>query len=213
MNLFNEVAKSILDGDSAKSVDLCLQLLDMGYDANEIIDEGLTQGMNMLSDLFEKEEKFVPQILMSARSMNACLAVLEPHVCGKSIPLNGTIVIGTVEGDIHNIGKGLVALMFQAGCFNVVDIGTNVTKEEFIKAIRENDASIVALSAMLTTAMNNMKDIVKAINKIEFENPVYVMVGGAPITARYAKEIDAVFAEDAIDARDKAIKLLRNRRI
>lgn len=213
MNLFNELAKSILDGDSSKAVDLCIQLMDMGYDANEIIDKGLTQGMNRLSDLFEKEEKFVPQILMSARAMNSCIEMLEPHVCGKSIPLNGTIVIGTVEGDIHNIGKGLVALMLQAACFNVVDLGTNVSKEEFINAIRENDASVVALSAMLTTAMINMKDTVKEIKKIEFDKPVYIIVGGAPITERYAKDINAVFAEDAIDAKDKAIKLLRNRRI
>ena len=213
MNLFDELAKSIIDGDSQKSVDLCHELLDIGHDPNDIIDRGLTKGMNMLSDLFEKEEKFVPQILMSARAMNSSIEVLEPHVCGNSVPLNGTIVIGTVEGDIHNIGKELVSLMLQAACFKVVDLGTNVTKEEFIRAVRENDASLVTLSAMLTTAMVNMKEIVKALNSIEFDNPLYIMVGGAPITERYAREINAVFAEDAIDAKDKAIKLLGNRRI
>ncbi|SHJ71243.1 5-methyltetrahydrofolate--homocysteine methyltransferase [Dethiosulfatibacter aminovorans DSM 17477] len=213
MNLLNELARSILNGDTQKSVGLCQELIDMGYDANEIINDGLSKGMNMLNDHFEKEEKFVPQILMSARAMNSSIEFLQPFVCGGAIPLNGTIIIGTVEGDVHNIGKGLVSLMLQASCFNVVDLGTNVAKDEFIKAIRDNKASIVALSAMLTTVMDNMKNIIKTINETDFGWPVYILIGGAPITDRYASEIKVVFAEDAIDAKDKAIRLMENIRI
>lgn len=212
MKLLKDLSKSIVDGEDDLAVRICQELLQSGCEPNDIMEKGLRKGMDMLDTLFKNGDKFIPEVLMSTRAMNASFEVLKPYVCTNDLPLNGTIIIGTVKGDIHNIGIKLVSLMLQSACFKVVNLGTNVSKEEFVAAIREHNASIVTLSAMITTAMTNMTDTVKTLQNTTFDNPLYIIVGGAPVTQRYAKKINVEFAENALVTRNKALSFVKNKK-
>lgn len=173
----------------------------------EIIDNGLIIGMGIIGEKFKNNEVFVPEMLIAARAMNKALEILEPEMINSNIKHNGTLVVGTIEGDLHDIGKNLLGIMFKGAGFKVIDLGVDVRAEQFIKSAKENNADFIGISALLTTTMINMEDTIK---RVKSENlPIKVLVGGAPLTEQYANEIGADgYAADASTAVDVAISLL-----
>jgi len=173
----------------------------------EIIDDGLIVGMGIIGEKFKNNEVFVPEMLIAARAMNKALEILEPEMINADIKSAGTLVIGTVEGDLHDIGKNLLGIMFKGAGFKVIDLGVDVTADQFIKTAKENNAEFIGISALLTTTMVNMKETIKGVKS---ENlPIKVLVGGAPLTEKFANEIGADgYASDAASAVDVAKALM-----
>ena len=181
--------------------------LDEGKTPQEIIDESMIPAMEAIGKEFEAGRVFVPNLLLSARAMKSALDILKPLMLAGQTTTLGTVVIGTVKGDLHDIGKNLVASMLEGRGFKVVNLGTDVSKERFIEAAKENNADIIACSALLTTTMDYMKDIVDAVRADGL--PVKVMIGGAPVTAEFAADIGADgFSTNANEAVEVAKKLL-----
>ncbi|MEG0475856.1 MAG: corrinoid protein [Carnobacterium sp.] len=172
----------------------------------EIINEGLLTGMNIVGEKFANGEMFVPEVLMSARAMNAGMDIVKPLLADGDVSSLGTVVIGTVKGDLHDIGKNLVVMMLESAGFKVVNLGTDTKKEDFINAAKENNADIVAMSAMLTTTMTYMNEIISSCKDAGID--AQYMIGGAPVTPAYAEKISAVYTADASSAVDKAKNLL-----
>jgi 5-methyltetrahydrofolate--homocysteine methyltransferase len=165
--------------------------LDEGLVPKDILDNGLVVGMNEVGARFKRGEMFVPEVLMSARAMQAGLGVLRPHLVASGAKLIGKIVIGTVKGDLHDIGKNLVGMMCQGAGFDVIDLGFNVDPEKFVKAIKEQQPDIVGMSALLTTTMRAMGHTINAIQEAGLRDSVKIMVGGAPVDAEFANRIGA----------------------
>lgn len=172
----------------------------------EIINEGLLTGMNIVGEKFANGEMFVPEVLMAARAMNAGMDIVKPLLAEGDVTSVGTVVIGTVKGDLHDIGKNLVVMMLESAGFKVINLGTDTTKEAFIEAAKANDADIVAMSAMLTTTMTYMDEIIKACKDAGIS--ANYMIGGAPVTPAYAEKISAVYTADASTAAEKAKTLV-----
>lgn len=166
----------------------------------DIINKGLVAGMDEVSKLFSEGEMFVPEVLMAAEAMNAGMDIVKPMLTGDDFTPRGTVVIGTVKGDLHDIGKNLVVMMMESAGYNVINLGVDVGKEDFVKAAKEHNADIVAMSAMLTTTMEYMEDIVKECKAAGID-AVY-MVGGAPVTTAFGEQIGAVYTSDAAAAVD-----------
>jgi corrinoid protein of di/trimethylamine methyltransferase len=208
--LLQKLYQSVIDGEKESAVDLAKQTLEQGVDPLSCINEGLTKGIQKVGELFNDGEYYLPQLIMGAEAMKAAMAILEPKLVGdQKREVVGRVVVGTVEGDLHEIGKTLVGTMLAANGFRVIDIGVNKTTEEFIEAIRDADADIVGASALLTTTMVNQKKLIEGLEQAGLREKVKVMVGGAPVTEHYAKEIGADgFAEDAISAVDMAFRLI-----
>ena len=181
-------------------------LLDAGTAPIDIVEKGLVPGMASIGEKFKNNEVFVPEMLIAARAMKESMAMLEPLLAAQGITPKHTVVIGTVQGDLHDIGKNLVAMMLKGANFGVVDLGTNVSPEAFVAAAKEHNASLIALSALLTTTMVAMKTTVDAAKAAGLSTKV--MIGGAPITQEYATEIGAEgYSSDAASAVDLAHKL------
>ena len=172
----------------------------------EIINEGLLTGMNVVSEKFANGEMFVPEVLMAARAMNAGMDIVKPLLAEGDVTSLGTVVIGTVKGDLHDIGKNLVVMMLESAGFKVVNLGVDAKKEDFVKAAKENDADIVAMSAMLTTTMTYMDEIIKTCKDAGID--AKYMIGGAPVTPAYAEKISAIYTADASTAAEKAKALV-----
>jgi corrinoid protein of di/trimethylamine methyltransferase len=208
--LFRKLYQSVIDGEKETAVALAEQALEQGVDALSCINEGLTKGIQKVGELFNDGEYFLPQLIMGAEAMKGAMAILEPALVGdQKREAVGRVVVGTVEGDLHEIGKTLVGTMLAANGFKVTDIGVNNSTEEFIEAIKEADADIVGASALLTTTMVQQKKLIGELEQVGLRDKVKVMVGGAPVTERYANEIGADgFAEDAISAVDMAFRLI-----
>ncbi len=204
----NALAEAVQEGDDKKAVQLVREALDGGTPALDILDQGLVPGVRALGQLFKDGQAYLPEILISTRAMNRGLDVLQPHLAGIEVHTKGTVVIGTAEGDLHDIGKNLVAMMLSSNGFNVIDAGVDVTPEAFVAAAGENDADIVAVSGLLTTTMTNFPRVVDALNAAGL-GKVRVMIGGAPVTRAYADEIGAAgFAEDCASGVDEALRLM-----
>ena len=187
---------------------LAQTLLDEGMQPLDIVEKGLVPGMSAIGEKFKNNEVFVPEMLIAARAMKEAMGLLEPLLAKAGIKPKYTVVIGTVQGDLHDIGKNLVAMMLKGANFGVVDVGTNVPPEKFVAAIQENSAAILALSALLTTTMPAMKAAVEAVRAAGLKD-LKIMVGGAPVTQDYANEIGADgYSPDAASAVDLALKLL-----
>ena len=187
---------------------LAQALLDEGMQPLDIVEKGLVPGMSAIGEKFKNNEVFVPEMLIAARAMKEAMQLLEPLLAKAGIKPNYTVVIGTVQGDLHDIGKNLVAMMLKGANFGVVDIGTNVPPEKFVAAVKENNAAILALSALLTTTMPAMKTAVEAVRAAGLKD-LKIMVGGAPVTQDYSDEIGADgYSADAASAVDLALKLL-----
>jgi len=208
MTILDELREAVIDGQAKLAVTKATQGLDEGIPAEVLLRDGLIAAMREVGQLFEDGEIYVPEMLVAARAMNATVAVLKPRLIEHAVQSSGTVAIGTVEGDLHDIGKNLVAMMLEGSGFEVVDLGTDVPAERFIDAIRAG-ADVVAMSALLTTTMTSMKDVVEAIGAAGLRDKVRIIVGGAPITARYAAEIGADgYAPDAPKAVRKVRELL-----
>jgi len=186
------------------------QALAQGLDPLDCINEGLTPGIQRVGELFASGEYFLPELIIGAHAMKAALDVLEPAMVGdQEREIIGRVVLGTVEGDIHEIGKTLVGTMLIANGFKVFDIGVDNTASDFVKAVEENNADIVGASALLTTTMLKQRDLIGELEKAGLRDRLKIMVGGAPVTASYAQEIGADgYAEDAISAVDLAFRLV-----
>jgi corrinoid protein of di/trimethylamine methyltransferase len=208
--LFQKLSQSVIDGEKETAIALAEQALEQGVDPLSCINNGLTVGIQKVGQLFNDGEYFLPQLIIGAEAMKGAMAVLEPALVGDQVrEVVGRVVVGTVEGDLHEIGKTLVGTMLAANGFAVTDIGVNNSSEEFIGAIREADADIVGASALLTTTMVNQKKLIEDLTEAGLREKVKVMVGGAPVTESYAQEIGADgFAEDAISAVDMAFRLI-----
>jgi 5-methyltetrahydrofolate--homocysteine methyltransferase len=184
--------------------------LNTGESAERVLKEGLIQGMERIGARFKNGEIYIPEVLIAARAMHAGLAVLKPVLSKSSTAMAGMVVIGTVKGDLHDIGKNLVAMMLEGGGFEVMDLGIDVSPEKFIESIKQSQAQVVGMSALLTTTMGQMKATIQAMETAGLRNKVKVLVGGAPVTERFAKEVGADgYAPDAASAVDLAKSFVR----
>lgn len=208
--MYQKLAQAVIDGEPEDAEALAKQALDQGLDPLTCINEGLTKGIQKVGELFASGEYFLPELIIGAEAMKQALAVLEPAMVGdQSREVVGRVVLGTVEGDMHEIGKTLVGTMLTANGFQVYDIGVDRTAADFVQAVRENEADIVGASALLTTTMLQQKKLIEALEEANLRDKVQVMVGGAPVTESFAAEIGANgYAEDAISAVDLAFRLI-----
>ena len=190
--------------------DLVKEALDAGENPNAILDEGMIAAMGIVGAKFQKNEVFVPEMLVAAKTMKKGVEILRPHLAGGSLGKLGKFIIGTVAGDLHDIGKNLVALMVESAGFEVIDLGVDVPPEKFVDALDENpDCKIVGASALLTTTMAALKETVEAIRESAHKDTVKIMVGGAPVTQEYADQIGAsAYTPDAGSAATKAVELV-----
>ncbi len=203
------IFEGILDGNAKLVVESIEQALSDGIEPAKILNEGMIAAMGEVGKLFEEGEYFVPEMLIAARAMQKGLEILKPYLSEDDVQSPGKVVIGTVKGDLHDIGKNLVAMMLEGAAFEVVDLGTDVSPERFIAAVKDSGAQIIAMSALLTTTMTNMKTTIEALKEAGIRDQVKVMIGGAPITQNYADQIGADgFAEDASRAVARARQLL-----
>lgn len=208
-----DVLKSIKDalmkGDRAGVVKFTKAALEEGIGVKDILDKGLIGGMEIIGDRFKRNEVFIPEVLISAKAMHEGMALLEPHFVKCGIKPLGRVVIGTVKGDLHDIGKNIVSMMLKGACLDIDDIGIDASPEKFVDAAKSKNADIIAMSSLLTTSMNFMKDTIKALKDSGVRDKVKVIVGGAPITQDFADAIGADgYAKDAATAVDKVKELL-----
>jgi 5-methyltetrahydrofolate--homocysteine methyltransferase len=189
---------AILEGDAPGAKDGVQAALDAGHEPGSILTEGMVAAMREVGRLFEEGEYYVPEMLIAARAMQAGLSLLKPHLLSSHVKSAGKVAIGTIKGDLHDIGKNLVALMLEGAGFEIIDLGVDVAPERFVESITTNGANIVALSALLTTTMPNMKAAIEAIQQAGLRDKVKIIIGGAPVTQAYADQIGADgFASDA----------------
>ncbi len=210
-DLFKEMAQSITDGESEKAAELAKQAIAQGIDPLDAINKGFVAGVNFVGDQFSCGNMFLPELVMAGEAMKAAVAVLEPEMTkrGTERKMLGKVVLCTVEGDIHEIGKTLVGTMLSASGFQVFDLGVDVPVMKVVEKAREVKADIVAMSALLTTTMVHQKDVIEALEDIGIRSNVKVMVGGAPVTQEWVKQIGADgYSEDAIGAARVAKQLL-----
>ena len=207
--VLQQIFDAILNGNPGAVPGLVQQALDGGSAPDAILNQAMIGAMTEVGRLFEDGEYFIPEMLVSARAMQAGLAMLKPHLTSDSLTSSGTGVAGTVKGDMHDIGKNLVCMMLEGAAFKIVDLGADVAPEKFVEAARAHDAQIVAMSALLTTTMPGMRATIRALQEAGLRDRVKVMVGGAPVTQAFADEIGADgYAPDASRAVAKAKELL-----
>ena len=200
MTIIDELREAVVEGQAKAAVAKVQQGLAEGVEAGRLLREGLIAAMAQVGQLYEEGEIFVPEMLVAARAMTAALGVLKPHLVEEGVEAAGTVAIGTVQGDLHDIGKNLVAMMLEGSGFEIMDLGVDVPAERFVQAIREG-ANVVAMSALLTTTMTNMQATVNAIREAGLRDKARIIIGGAPITKAYADEIGADgYAVDASSA-------------
>ena len=205
--MLKDIQEALLKGKKDEVEKLVDQALASGQSAAAILNEGLIIGMDRLGVMFKNNEVFIPEVLVAARAMNAGMAKLEPLLAKEGIQPKGAVVIGTVRGDLHDIGKNIVAMMLKGAGYRIVDLGIDVSAEKFVSAAKENKANIIALSALLTTTMIGMKSIVEAVRESGLNIPV--IIGGAPVTRDYAAEIKAEgYAPDAASAVEEVGRLV-----
>jgi 5-methyltetrahydrofolate--homocysteine methyltransferase len=199
--LYDELKEKIIDGDQGAAKLIVQKLLDGGAAARQIIDTALIPSMDIVGDRFQKQEFFIPELLVASRAMEGCLAMLQPLLAASDVQTAGVVIIGTVKGDLHDIGKNIVAAMLKGAGFKIIDLGIDVDAQKFVSAIKDNKPDLVGLSALLTTTMRSMKETIAAIDSSGFRGSVKIIVGGAPLTQDYANQIGADgFAPDAAQA-------------
>lgn len=197
-----DLGQFVIDGDEQGIIDNVNLLVEVKADPIAIINEGLLSGMNVVGEKFKNGDMFVPEVLMAARAMNAGMAIVKPLIADQDMPSLGTIVIGTVKGDLHDIGKNLVVMMLESAGFKVIDLGIDAKVEQFVAAVKEHNADIVGMSAMLTTTMTYMQEVIKACQDEGLT--VKYLVGGAPLSTAYSEKLGAIYAADASGAVDTA---------
>ena len=208
-DLMERIFEAVQKGDQHLTADLAKQGLKDQIPAMQILNKGLIPGLQSLSKLFIDGEVFLPEILISVRAMNHGLEVLKPQLATSEIFNKGTIVIGTVQGDVHDLGKNIVSMLFKANGYNVIDVGVDVNDTSFIDAVRDENADILAMSGLLTSTIPYFSVVIKALEEAGLRNGVKVIVGGAPVTREYADEIGAEgYAREAVSAVDEVNRLM-----
>ena len=206
MSTLSEISEWLQKGRAPKVKAFVQQALDEGIPASEILQDGLLDGMNIIGQKFKNNEVFVPEVLVAARAMNRGVEVLRPYLVADGVEEKGTVVLGTVKGDMHDIGKNLVRMMMEGKGLKVIDLGVDVPVDKFLDAARENDAKIICCSALLTTTMGEMRNVVEAVQASDMKGKVKVMIGGAPITQTFCDQIGAdCYTPDAASAADAAV--------
>ena len=196
--VIKEIYDSIVEADQKLTSTKVQEALDQGFDPGYILNAGMVAAMTEVGKLFEEGEYFVPEMLVSARAMQAGLSILKPKMVEANIQSIGKVVAGTVKGDLHDIGKNLVCMMLEGAAFEIIDLGSDVSPDKFVDAVKSNQANLVAMSALLTTTMPNMKTTIDALKDAGLRDQVKIMVGGAPLSTQYAEEIGADgYAQDA----------------
>jgi 5-methyltetrahydrofolate--homocysteine methyltransferase len=207
--LLGKMAESLIAGKIDEVVNLTKEALDGGAAPADILDQGLLAGMDVVGQRFKAEEMFIPEVLRCAKCMHGAMDILRPLLAETGAEPIGTLIIGTVKGDLHDIGKNLVGMMFEGAGFEVVDIGIDKEPQVFVDAIKEHNAKLIGMSALLTTTMPKMGETINAIKEAGIRDQVKILVGGAPITAAFAEEIGADgYASNAASAVDKGKELM-----
>lgn len=207
MSLFQEISENLQKGKAKDVKELVQQAIDAGHPAKKILDEGLLSGMSVVGERFKNNEIFVPEVLVAARAMNMGAALLKPLLKEAGVKACGKACIGTVKGDLHDIGKNLVKMMMEGKGLEVIDLGTDVAPQTFVDTAASEGCQIICLSALLTTTMSGMEDVVKAAQAAGIRDKVKIMVGGAPLTDAFREKIGAdAYAPDAASAADLAVQ-------
>ena len=208
MSIFAEISTFLQQGRANNVKELVNKALEEGNSAEQILNEGLLSGMGIIGEKFKNNEVYVPEVLIAARAMNAGMEILKPELISSESKSKGKVVLGTVKGDLHDIGKNLVKIMFEGKGLEVVDLGVDVSPESFVETAMNQDANIIACSALLTTTMTMMKDVVKKAEEKGIKGKIKVMIGGAPVTQNFCDSIGADFyAQDAASASDIALQI------
>ncbi|RBP66652.1 5-methyltetrahydrofolate--homocysteine methyltransferase [Alkalibaculum bacchi] len=209
MSKFENIAQCVLDGEFKKVKGLVNKAMDDGAKPMDIINEGLIGGMNLVTPLFKTGEMFVPEVMKSAKTMNIGMELLKEHIKEGDLVTKGVIVTGTVKGDLHDIGKNLVGMMLESSGYTVIDLGTDIEPEDFLKAIEEQKPDIIGMSALLTTTMMNIKETIDFLQEKGVRDKVKIMIGGAPISQEFADQVGADgYGEDAAAAVELCDSLL-----
>ncbi|MGQ9646569.1 MAG: corrinoid protein [Thermodesulfobacteriota bacterium] len=209
MDLLQRISEELQKGNSKEVSKLTQEALDAGIPPAKILKDGLIAGMDVVGERFRKDELYIPEVLVAARAMHGGMDVLRPKLVETGVQLIGKVVLGTVKGDLHDIGKNLVGMMMEGGGFQVIDLGIDVPSEKFVEAVSSHKAELLGLSALLTTTMPRMKEVIQSLIAAGIRDKVKVMVGGAPLTEKFAREIGADgYAPDAASAVDMAKSLL-----
>jgi 5-methyltetrahydrofolate--homocysteine methyltransferase len=205
-----KISQNLIDGKAPVVKQLVNEAIAEGVSPQTLLNESLIVGMNEVGRRFKANEFYVPEVLLAARAMHAAMSVLKPLLAEAKVQPRGIVVLGTVKGDLHDIGKNLVGMMLEGSGFQVVDAGVDVSPEKFVAAVKDSKPDLIAMSALLTTTMTNMKTTIQALSESGVRQSVKVMVGGAPLTQRYADEIGADgYAPDAASAAELATALIK----
>jgi corrinoid protein of di/trimethylamine methyltransferase len=206
MAILDEISEQLQKGKAKIVKELVEQAVAEGVSAKEILDEGLLKGMGIIGGKFKNNEVFVPEVLVAARAMNMGAAVLKPLLAEAGVEAGGKVCLGTVKGDLHDIGKNLVKMMMEGKGLEVIDLGTDVPPEKFIETVKEQGCHIIACSALLTTTMGAIKDVIDATKEAGIRDKVKIMIGGAPVTQAFCEQIGAdSYTPDAATAADVAV--------
>lgn len=209
MNILEQIADNLMKGKAKDVKELVEKAIKEKMNPADILNKGLLAGMGTIGARFKKNEVYVPEVLIAARAMKAGMELLKPLLASAGVKPVGTVVIGTVKGDLHDIGKNLVGMMLEGAGFKVIDAGINVEPSKMVQLAQENNANVIGLSALLTTTMGNMKNVIEALKAAGMTGKAKTMVGGAPLTQAFADEIGADgYAPDAASAADLAKKLV-----
>ena len=209
MSTLIEISEALQKGRAKQVKTLVPQALEEGIPAQQILEDGLLAGMGIIGEKFKNNEVFVPEVLVAARAMNVGAELLKPYLTEAGVESKGRVCLGTVKGDLHDIGKNLVRMMFEGKGLEVIDLGVDVDAETFVQTAIDNDCQIIACSALLTTTMSAMEDVVNKVKEAGIRDKVKIMVGGAPVTDAFCKTIGAdAYTPDAASAAEKAVELL-----
>jgi len=210
MDLYEEISAAVQKGDAGQVKALVEKALAQDLPVDKVLNKGLIAGMNVIGQRFKAMDIFIPEVLVSARAMNMGLDIIKPLLARANVKAKGKVVIGTVRGDLHDIGKNIVAMMLRGAGYEVIDLGADVPKEKFLENVKKESADVVAMSALLTTTMTYMREIIEELEKAKLKTRVKVIIGGAPLSQAYADKIKADgYAPDAALAVDLLKRLLK----
>jgi corrinoid protein of di/trimethylamine methyltransferase len=208
-HLFEQMANALIIGNKDSVVKLTQDALEQGVSAKDILDNGLLAGMDIVGKRFKAGDMFIPEVLLCARCMHSAMDIIKPLLSEGDAAGAGTYIIGTVEGDLHDIGKNLVSMMLQGAGFKVIDLGTNITPQQFVEAVKEHKPQVLGMSALLTTTMPKMEETIAALKEAGIRDQVKIMAGGAPVTQDYVDKIGAnAYGANAASAVEKAKQIL-----
>ena len=210
MVILSEISENLQKGKAKLVKEMVTQAIEEGADPEQILNEGLLNGMNVIGEKFKNNEVYVPEVLVAARAMNMGMQVLKPHLAANGVKATGKVCIGTVQGDLHDIGKNLVKMMMEGKGLEVIDLGTDVSPETFVQTAIEQNCQVICCSALLTTTMGVMEEVVKAAEAAGIRDKVKIMVGGAPVNEDFCKKIGAdCYTVDAASAADAAVEFCK----